>query len=77
MRGDNGPRCLTDGASTDKGLNSRGTDRHHRNLYVRCEPVTVVISRSVVALLVDVTEEVWHGGETSHARPRGTEVLAV
>lgn len=68
MCGDNRPRRLTDGTPTDEGLNGRGTDRHHRNLYVGCEPVTVVISGSVVALFVDVTEQVWHGGEASHAR---------
>lgn len=77
MCGDNGPRCLTDSASTDERLDSRGTNRHHRNVYVRCEPVTVVISRSVVTLFVDVTEQVRHGGESSHTRTRRTKVLAV
>ena len=68
MRGNNRPRCLTDGAPTDEGLNSRGTDRHHWNLYVGCEPIAVVISRSIVALFVDVTKQVRHGGETPHTR---------
>ena len=77
MCGNNRPRRLTDGTPTDEGLYRRGTDRHHRNLYVCCEPVTVVISRGVVALFIDVTEQVRHRGETPQARARGTEVLAV
>ena len=77
MSGNNRPRCLTHSTPTDKRLNSGSTDWHHGNLYICGQPITVIVSRSVVALLVYVTKKVWHGGETSHTRSRRTEILSM
>ncbi|RMX43020.1 hypothetical protein pdam_00001815, partial [Pocillopora damicornis] len=57
MSGNNRPRCLTHSTPTDKRLNSGSTDWHHGNLYICGQPITVIVSRSVVALLVYVTKK--------------------
>lgn len=77
MSSNNRSRGLAHGAPADVGLNGGSADGHHGHGNVSSEPVTVVVPGSVVALIVDVTEQVRHGSETPHARAGCAKILTM
>lgn len=69
---------FTDDASRDVSFEIGASDVFHGRWHscVGGQPVRVVVSASDVTLLVEVTEDEWHGSKRSEARAWSTEILS-
>lgn len=70
-------RTLADRASRDVLPNRVLGDRHHRQRLVSAQPERLVVSRRVVADLVEVAEHERHRGEALQTRTSEAQVLVV
>ena len=72
MKGDHVGRGITDHASTDVVWDFTLPDGHHRDRSAGGQPVRFVVTAGVVADVVEITEDEWHGAEALQAGTRPT-----